>query len=99
MSLRTSSPSSRRVSDLAVFLAFAFLFAFHCRLCHAIVGRELLFAPIGLICQDPRLGYKTANGIAKTSSTSFLDRNLTITLRVRPLRRLRSLQAPLRRVR
>ena len=51
------------------------------------------------LCQDPRLGYKTANGIAKMYFTGFLDRRLTITLRVRPLRRLRSLQAPLRRVR
>lgn len=81
---------------LLFFLTFAFVFAFHCRLCHATLGRELLFAPIGLMCQDPRLGYKTANGIAKTNFTGFLDRKLTITLRVRPLRRLRSLQAPLR---
>lgn len=49
---------------LLFFLTFAFLFAFHCRLCHATLGRELLFAPIGLMCQDPRLSYKTANGIA-----------------------------------
>lgn len=84
---------------LLFFSVFAFLFAFHWRLCHAIDGREPLFTPIGLVCQDPRLGYKTANGIAKMYFSGFLDRILTITLRVRPLRRLRSLQAPLRRVR
>lgn len=54
---------------------------------------------LAFVCQDPRLGYKTANGIAKMYFSGFLDRMLTITLRVRPLRRLRSLQAPLRRVR
>lgn len=78
------------------FLPFAFLSAFHCRLCHAIVEHELLFASIGLMCQDPRLGHKIANGIANTNFTEFFDRRLTIILRVRPLRRLRSLQAPLR---
>lgn len=81
---------------LLFFLTFTFLLAFHCRLCHAILGHELLFAPIGLMCRDPRLGHETVNGIAKTNCTGFLDRKLTITPRVRPLRRLRSLQAPLR---
>ena len=36
-----------------IFPTFAFLFACHCRLCHAIVEHELLFAPIGLLCQGP----------------------------------------------
>ena len=40
------------------FSTFAFLFAFDCCLCHAIVEHELWFAPIGLMCQDPRLGHK-----------------------------------------
>lgn len=30
------------------------------------------------MCQNPRLGHKTANGIAKTAFTRFLDRSLIV---------------------
>jgi hypothetical protein len=82
---------------LPMFLnSFSMDFAFHWRLHHAAVGYEPFFAPIGLICQDPHRCHSFANGTANLNFAGFLDRKLTVFSRVRPLRRLRSLQAPLR---
>lgn len=82
---------------LLFFLTFAF---FYSRSIVAHVMRSLDTSccshQLVFMCQDPRLGYETTNGIATSNFTSFLDRKLTVTLRVRPLRRLCSLQAPLR---